>query len=129
MRRGGRRQPFAGRQPGTMPTLVIHGQADDTVHPDNGEQLTAGALAVLQAAGLALTCVQSEEGTASARPAQVRRWIDAQGMVQLEHWTLPAGVHAWSGGDPSGSFTDPQGPDASQAMLTFFLRHRRPGSA
>lgn len=129
MRRGGRRQHFAGRQSGTMPTLVIHGQADDTVHPDNGEQLTQGALALLEATGLALTCVESSEAAGSARPAQVRRWIDAQGVVQLEQWSLPTGVHAWSGGDASGSFTDPQGPDASQAMLTFFLAHRRLGAA
>jgi len=125
MRRGGRGRPLAGRPPALLPTLVIHGQADDTVHPDNGERLTAGALAVLQSAAVALTCVDSVQAAGSARPAHVRRWIDAQGVVQLEQWTLPTGVHAWSGGDPAGSFTDPQGPDASQAMLAFFLQHRK----
>jgi poly(3-hydroxybutyrate) depolymerase len=43
----------------------------------------------------------------------------------LEYWEVAAGPHAWSGGDAGGSFTDPGGPSASEAMLRFFLQHRR----
>jgi hypothetical protein len=49
---------------------------------------------------------------------------DPSGRAIFEHWEIHGATHAWSGGSPAGSFTDPRGPDATREMLRFFLEHR-----
>lgn len=112
-----------------MPTIVFHGDADRTVHPDNGDQIVLAATAALEASGVTLTrSLVPQELPASTGELRhtlrtVYRGPDQRSYV--EYWSVEAGPHAWSGGNAAGSFTDPHGPDASAAMLGFFLQHHR----
>ena len=107
-----------------VPTIVFHADRDTTVHPSNGDQVVAQAGAASNG-GLRATVQRGQVpgGRAYSRTLHA----DAGGRVLLERWTVHGGGHAWSGGSPDGSYTDPLGPDASREMLRFFLDHPRPG--
>ena len=117
MRSGGERIDAAARK---VPTIVFHGDADATVNPVNGEQVLA------HARGSAPLRRRMESG-ASSDGVGYTRTIEAtpDGRPWLEHWLIHGGGHAWSGGDPRGSFASPHGPDASREMLRFFAEAAR----
>ena len=89
-----------------VPTIVFHGDQDHTVNPANGDRIVAQALG--GAAGLAPEIEQgrSEGGLDYSRTV----YADASGRVLLERWTIHGAGHAWSGGSPDGTYTDPARP-------------------
>jgi len=99
-------------------TIVFHADRDSTVHPRNGEAVIAQSAA----AGLRMAVERGRAGAGHGWQRTIHR--DAEGRAMLEHWVVEGGGHAWSGGSPAGSYTDPRGPDASRAMLRFFLDGR-----
>jgi poly(hydroxyalkanoate) depolymerase family esterase len=100
-----------------VPTIVFHGDKDTTVAPINGDQVIAQA-----GAGLSLTTCATDGRSPAGMRYTRRVQSDRHGRVMLEQWVLHGVGHAWSGGSTAGSFTDPEGPDASEAMVQFFLR-------
>lgn len=108
-----------------VPTIVFHGDQDTTVNPKNGEQVAGQARA---AAGPGLRRELETGRAPGGRPFSRTRDLDVSGRAVVEQWTVHGGGHAWSGGSPAGSYTDPQGPDAGAAMLRFFLEHRNPAA-
>ena len=102
-----------------VPTIVFHGDLDTTVHSSNGAQVIAQANPTGDALVIAVFAPQSvEKGEESGR--RYTRTVSS-GKPALEHWLVHGAGHAWSGGSVNGSYTDPRGPDASRAMLRFFL--------
>ena len=113
MRRGGSPREGATRP---VPTIVFHGDRDATVNPVNADQVIAQAKAAAQLHTL-IRHGRSAGGIGYTRMIQA----DTSGRPVLEQWVLHGAGHAWSGGSPAGSYTDPRGPDASREMLRFFL--------
>lgn len=60
----------------------------------------------------------------SSYPYTVRTYDDGQGEL-LEYWIIYGLSHAYPGGDPSASFTDPAGPAVTEAVYDFFAAHPR----
>jgi poly(hydroxyalkanoate) depolymerase family esterase len=103
-----------------VPTIVFHGDRDATVHPDNSDQILAQSMKTS-------TQRQVHRGRVPGGHAYTRTiHTDAGGRGIFERWSIHGAGHAWSGGSPAGSYTDPQGPDATREMLRFFLEHSRP---
>ena len=111
-----------------VPAIVFHGDADRTVHPRNAdaivEQWILQATGPSDAAPSVRLAQAQERGSVPAGRGYTRTvYRDSGGNVMLEQWRVEGGGHAWSGGSPQGSHTDPQGPDASSEMLRFFREH------
>jgi poly(hydroxyalkanoate) depolymerase family esterase len=103
-----------------VPTIVFHGDQDSTVHPRNGAAVAA------QVKPRVTATASAERGQVPGGHAYTRTLHTApSGAVVCEEWTIHGAGHAWAGGATAGTYTDPQGPDASRAMLEFFLQHRR----
>ena len=104
-----------------VPTIIFHGDKDDTVHPRNSthvlEQAWPDARTVLKH--------KLREGRVSGGHGYTQTaYFDDSGQSVLEMWDVHGSGHAWSGGHLAGSYTDPLGPNASREMMRFFLAHK-----
>lgn len=105
---------FGGRP---VPTIIFHGDGDTIVHPDNGNQILERCVGTM-------STKKVHRGQVPGGHAYTRTILrDASGREMFEHWNIHGAGHAWSGGSPAGSYTDPRGPDATREMLRFFLEH------
>ncbi|WP_071392901.1 extracellular catalytic domain type 1 short-chain-length polyhydroxyalkanoate depolymerase [Bacillus tuaregi] len=113
-----------------MPVIVFHGTCDTTVHPINGLQ-------VITQWAQTHFLIDGGEGHANIVPARVKSGIingnsytqhvyhDGDDEPRLELWTIEQLGHAWSGGSPNGSYTDPFGPNASEMIWKFFSQSQQ----
>jgi poly(hydroxyalkanoate) depolymerase family esterase len=98
-----------------IPLILVHGLADAVLNPRNTEQLAEQWLAL---GGMAERLTESRDGGGYA----ARRTTVGD---DLELWMVEGLGHAWSGGSPEGTYTDPRGPNATREILRFFLAHPR----
>jgi poly(hydroxyalkanoate) depolymerase family esterase len=118
--RNGHMEP-AGSKPRVVPAIVFHGDKDTTVNPRNADSVVA------QSGQGALLRRRVEKGRVAGGLAYSRTLhADYSGEIVVEQWVIHGAGHAWSGGSPAGSYTLPQGPDATAEMVRFFVEHPLP---
>ncbi|HEX6154681.1 MAG TPA: PHB depolymerase family esterase [Burkholderiales bacterium] len=100
-----------------VPAIVFHGDRDATVHPRNGQQV-ASQCVDRHDASLDVVVQRGQVPGGHAYTCSVHK--DAAGRTVLEHWEVHGAGHAWFGGSPRGSYTDPNGPEAAREMMRFF---------
>ncbi|HEU0012436.1 MAG TPA: PHB depolymerase family esterase [Longimicrobium sp.] len=112
-----------------MPLIVFHGQADVVVNPQNALTMAGQWAEVHDRAfpgrGMAVFIKHVRERF------EVENGLEVRGIIDMPNVPVAGKIvgglgHAWSGGSPEGTYTDPRGPDASREMLRFFLAHPRP---
>jgi poly(hydroxyalkanoate) depolymerase family esterase len=104
----------AASQRGKSPVraIVFHGAADRTVHPSNAERIFDR---------LRLSWAEHDRLDTQEGAGYTRITIGPGKAPLMEVWSVDSLGHAWSGGNPSGSFTDARGPNASAEMVRFFV--------
>jgi poly(hydroxyalkanoate) depolymerase family esterase len=129
MARGAKGRGARARRDRPMPTIVIHGTADQTVAVANADHVLDQAMSANRLAAPE-TCdfdvrrpTTISQGRIDGGHAYTRsRWADRHGALIHELLKVEGMGHAWSGGAAGGSYTDPRGPNASEAIWSFFER-------
>jgi poly(hydroxyalkanoate) depolymerase family esterase len=114
-----------------VPMLIIQGTADEVVDPLNGDRVADQWLAYRAGATTGegdprrVVRTRTDRGrTTDGRRYTRVRWYTGRRQRVLEYWLVQQLGHAWSGGRPGGSYSDPAGPRAATLMWSFFRSHR-----
>jgi poly(hydroxyalkanoate) depolymerase family esterase len=114
----------AGHLRKAIPLIAFHGDSDTTVTPANVDCLLDQWLQAASDELGRVPGVKVERGQVASGHTYTRCiYHDASGRALMEQWTVHQAGHAWSGGSPNGSYTDPRGPDASMEIVRFFMEH------
>jgi poly(hydroxyalkanoate) depolymerase family esterase len=115
-----------GAQARVVPVIALHGDADGTVNVANASQVVAQWTETDARAGANVATGTSDQGSAGGKSFTHTSYVDARtGAPLLELYVVHGLGHAWSGGSSAGTFTDPNGPDASALFWSFFAAHGR----
>jgi poly(hydroxyalkanoate) depolymerase family esterase len=107
-----------------VPAIVFQGTADTTVNDVNGQQVVDQWTETDDRASASVGAGAATQGSAGGKSFTLTTYTDAKsGGVMLEYYLVSGLAHAWSGGSSAGTFTDPDGPDATSLMWAFFAAH------
>ncbi len=107
-----------GERKRAIPLLVMHGTTDAVVSPRNADALVQQWSDVLDVLSLARPR-ERLQGASTGKTAQLRAETDAAGRAWLVDWRVRDVGHAWSGGAKEGTYTDPDGADATAMLFAF----------
>ncbi len=117
-----------------VPVVAFQGSADTTVFPVNGQQVVDQWLSTNDYAddgshnGSVPTAVASTTNGTSAggETYTVSHYVDHGGANLVDYWYVNGMGHAWGGGCTCEAYADPNGPDETAAMWSFFAAHPKP---
>ena len=126
-----------GARSRVVPTIVFHGTDDMVAVPINGDQVVQQWMQTNYLASGGAYAASLDEPTAvtpGQTPGGYSYLVSTWGLPGRDdevqaYWKVGGMGHAWSGGNPSGSYTDPLGPNASLAMYQFFMAHPLSGTS
>ena len=112
-----------------VPTIAVHGTADSTVEPVNGDQVRTQAVETNDIAsnGADDESVDTDPesrtyDSTGGYDYRVDRYEDGAGNTVVEYWLVGGMGHDWAGGATGQEYTAPDAPDASEAIWSFFDR-------
>lgn len=114
-----------GERAQVVRTIVFHGTDDYVIDPENGHQATEQAIQMndLASDGSDDDAIDAAEehvvSESRGHTYTVDRYADS-GTTLVAKCIVEEMGHAWSGGAPGGVYTDPDAPDASRLMWSFF---------
>jgi poly(3-hydroxybutyrate) depolymerase len=110
-----------------VPTLVVHGDCDNTVDAVNAERIVEQARALAEMEGAPARPLEPgpERRAAGSGLAYRRRDYTRNGRIVVRKIIVEGLGHAWSGGDGRHPHNDPRGPDASRLVWEFLREFRR----
>jgi poly(hydroxyalkanoate) depolymerase family esterase len=125
-----------GENSAVMPIIVFHGTNDQTVALKNADQLMTqwSITNDLAKNGKVTGWIDDRpdetitDQIPTGRTYTTYKYRSKDGKVLMEKIVVEGMEHAWSGGNPQGSYTDPQGPDASRIMWEFFMKQQKDGA-
>ncbi len=112
-----------------VPTIVVHGTADETVAPINGEQAARQAVQTNDLAfdgeddgSIDFEPEATSEVAASGTTATVQKYHTPDGDPAVEYVTVEGMAHGWAGGAEGEDYAAPDAPSANDLIWDFFER-------